>query len=219
MFQLLVLVAKNSHISWLLLYLFGPVPQSYLRVCLPDLSPQHVYHIKHGCAWFFQLTRYTITPKCGAVPLQFSVSWKRVSAHFRLTHPVCLVIPIMLTDHVSLDPPCDLFSSPPSAEDRQTCHCRDWWQGILLHGRACEPAWLWLQSPPRWLTPWNTLGHGHTDASTHSQPSLPSLLSLSSVWEGKPAHSSALSLAPNFKWGQGGKNTLCKRRPSGSCSL
>lgn len=47
------------------------------------------------------MTRYTITPKCGAVPLQFSVSWKRVSAHFRLTHPVCLVIPIMLTDHVS----------------------------------------------------------------------------------------------------------------------
>ena len=53
MFQLLVLVAKNSHISWLLLYLFGAVPQRYLRVCLPDLSPQHVHRIKHGCAWFF----------------------------------------------------------------------------------------------------------------------------------------------------------------------
>ena len=127
MFQLLSLVAKNSHISWLLLYLFGAVSQSYLRVCLPDLSPQHVHRIKHCCTRFFQLTRYMITPKCGAVPLQFSVSWKRVSAHFCHTHPVCLVISIMLTDHVSLDPPFDLFSSSlPSAGDRQTCRCRSW---------------------------------------------------------------------------------------------
>ena len=43
MFDSLMLVCcfcKNSYKSWLLLYLFRTVPQSYLRGCIPSLSPQ-----------------------------------------------------------------------------------------------------------------------------------------------------------------------------------
>ena len=43
MFDSLMLVCcfcKNSYKSWLLLYIFGTVPQSYLRGCIPSLSPQ-----------------------------------------------------------------------------------------------------------------------------------------------------------------------------------
>lgn len=153
-----------------------------------------------------------------AVPLQFSVSWKRVSAYFRHTHPVCLLIPIMLIDHVSFDPPSDLPSLPPSAGDRQTCHCRSWWQGILLHGWACEPAWSWPQSPQRRLTPPNTLGHGHTDTSTHRWPSL--LLSCLCLPRGRETSSELHTFpAPSFKWGQGGKNTEFVRAGPGELLL
>ena len=37
---------RNSYISWLLPYLFRAVPQSHLRGCVPDLSPQQVCQIK-----------------------------------------------------------------------------------------------------------------------------------------------------------------------------
>ena len=47
MFWLLVFVAKHP-ISWLLPYLFGTVPQSYLRGWLPGLSPQYVHWITHN---------------------------------------------------------------------------------------------------------------------------------------------------------------------------
>ena len=40
MFWPLGLCCKNSHIPWLLPSLFRSVPQSYLRGCLPGLSPQ-----------------------------------------------------------------------------------------------------------------------------------------------------------------------------------
>ena len=51
------LFLQNSSISWLLPYLFGTVPQSYLRGCLPGYSPQLGPRIKHnsrllGCAFF-----------------------------------------------------------------------------------------------------------------------------------------------------------------------
>ena len=50
-------VCKNSYIFWLFPYLFGTVPQSYLRGCIPGLSPQYVHQIKHNsqflvCAFF-----------------------------------------------------------------------------------------------------------------------------------------------------------------------
>ena len=35
----------NFGISWILACLFGTVPQSYLRGCLPGLSPQYVHQI------------------------------------------------------------------------------------------------------------------------------------------------------------------------------
>ena len=40
MLQVPGLCSKNSYILQLLLYLFGAVPQSYLRYCVPGLSPQ-----------------------------------------------------------------------------------------------------------------------------------------------------------------------------------
>ena len=54
---------KSSYILWLLAYLFGAVPQSYLRGCLPGYSPQQGPQIKLNlqllhCAFFFQVTLY-----------------------------------------------------------------------------------------------------------------------------------------------------------------
>ena len=62
MFQLPGLCYKHPHISWLLPYLFGALPQGYLRGCLPALSPQKVCQIKHnskllGSAFFFSVNR------------------------------------------------------------------------------------------------------------------------------------------------------------------
>ena len=61
MFQLLDFCCKISYISWLLPYLFGAVPQSYVSIL--GLSPQKVCLIKHNSQltfrlWFFfsQLT-------------------------------------------------------------------------------------------------------------------------------------------------------------------
>ena len=50
------LFCKSSYISWFLTYLFGAVPQSYLRDCLPGLHPQYICQIRHnsqllGCAF------------------------------------------------------------------------------------------------------------------------------------------------------------------------
>ena len=38
----------NFGISWLLACLSGTVPHSYLRGCLPGLSPQYVHQIKYN---------------------------------------------------------------------------------------------------------------------------------------------------------------------------
>ena len=40
MLDYVIFPAKTSYISWLLPYLFRAVPQSSLRGCLPDYSPQ-----------------------------------------------------------------------------------------------------------------------------------------------------------------------------------
>ena len=51
---------ENSCISWPLPYLFRAVPQSYLRDCLPGISPQQIFRIKRsfqilGYAFFFSV--------------------------------------------------------------------------------------------------------------------------------------------------------------------
>ena len=63
MFQLPGCCCKNSYLPWLLAYLFGAVPQSYLRGCIPAYILSFVHQIKHNsqlfsCAlfFFFQLT-------------------------------------------------------------------------------------------------------------------------------------------------------------------
>ena len=60
MFQLPGFCCKNSHIAWLLPYLFRMVPQRCLKGWLLGLSPQFVHWIKHnsqllGCAIFFSV--------------------------------------------------------------------------------------------------------------------------------------------------------------------
>ena len=62
MFWLLVFCLK-THISWLIPYLYGAIPQSYKKGCLPSLHPQKFCHIKHNsqlliCAFFSWQQQY-----------------------------------------------------------------------------------------------------------------------------------------------------------------
>ena len=58
MFYLPGFCCENSSISWLLPYIIGAIPQSYMRGCNPSWSPQKVHQIKYNsqhldCAFFF----------------------------------------------------------------------------------------------------------------------------------------------------------------------